>query len=317
MNNISNSRLIYGCMGLGGDAGKNTITKDEEKQAEDAVFAALEAGIDFFDHADIYAAGKAERAFGLVLKNNPGLRKKILIQSKAGIQLGKGPLGSAHYNLSKEHIVKQVELILERLQTDYLDSFLLHRPDPLLDVDVIAETFQLLKERGFVRNFGVSNMSVSQMKHIQNACKQNLIANQIQLSLGHSLLIDVGANVNTCNLSVNSGMDGLLEYCQANKVAIQTWGTLDQGLYTGKPCEELNEIQKNTTDLVSQLAEKYETTKPAILLAWLFKIPGIIQPIVGTTKPQRILACKDAMKVDLSREDWYGLWITAKGCGLP
>ena len=303
-------------MGLGGDWNTNPITSNDLKVAEKAVEAALEIGINYFDHADIYTLGKAETVFGELLRNNSTLRDKIILQSKAGILLHEGLLNSNIYNSNKEYLMNQVDVILKRLQTDYLDVFMIHRPDPLINPEEIAETFSALKKSGKVKSFGVSNMSIHQIQLLQNYFEEPLVANQIQLSLGHSLVIDTGVLVNRVNKVDYNGVEGLLEYGQMNNLAIQAYGSLAGGRFTGN-FELASAADKKTIQLVEEMAEKYQTTTAAIVLAWLFKIPGNIQPIIGTTNPQRIMACKDATTVELSRLDWYNLWITARGERIP
>lgn len=317
MNPIKSKSLIYGCMGLGGGWNQNSITAADERVAEMAIEAAMEIGISIFDHADIYTYGKAEEVFGRILKRRPSLRSEMVLQSKVGICRGANPGDSSIYNLSKTYIIAQVEGILRRLQTDHLDILLLHRPDALLVAEEVAETFDHLKQQGKVKQFGVSNMSVSQVRNLQRCCTDPLVANQLQLSLAHTLMLDLGVAVNTRLVTVDSGMQGILEYCQETGMTIQTWSSLDKGLYTETPHSQLTDKQQETSKLVAALAEKYSTTPASIVLAWLMMIPGNIHPIIGSTKPSRILACKDASLINITREEWYGLWISARGEKLP
>lgn len=317
MNPIKSKSLIYGCMGLGGGWNQNSITAADERVAEMAIEAAMEIGISIFDHADIYTYGKAEEVFGRILKRRPSLRSEMVLQSKVGICRGANPGDSSIYNLSKTYIIAQVEGILRRLQTDSLDILLLHRPDALLVAEEVAETFDHLKQQGKVKQFGVSNMSVSQVRNLQRCCTDPLVANQLQLSLAHTLMLDLGVAVNTRLVTVDSGMQGILEYCQETGMTIQTWSSLDKGLYTETPHSQLTDKQQETSKLVAALAEKYSTTPASIVLAWLMMIPGNIHPIIGSTKPSRILACKDASLINITREEWYGLWISARGEKLP
>ncbi len=302
-------------MGLGGGWDTNSLTANDILIAEKAIEAALESEITFFDHADIYKLGKAETLFGKILHKNSSLRTNITLQSKAGIQYRE--LGeSSIYNLSKKYLLQQVDGILKRLQTDYLDIFLLHRPDPLLNSEEIGETFRILKKSGKVKNFGVSNMSLAQIQLIQKYCDEPLVANQIQLSLGHSLVLDTGILVNRVNNADFNGVEGLLEYAQTHDLAIQAYSPLDGGRFTGK-FDLTSSNDKKTIQLVNQLAENYNTTVETIVLAWLFKIPGNIQPVIGTVNTERISACKDAVDLELSRVDWYNLWVTARGESIP
>ncbi len=314
--NLLKKQLIYGCMGLGGDWEATSYSKEDVLIAEKAVNAALEIGIIFFDHADIYKAGRSEAVFGELLKNNPSLRDKMILQSKAGIKHHEGALKSNIYDSSEAYLTRQVEEILNRLNTDYLDVFMLHRPDPLMHPETLAATFETLRASGKVKQFGVSNMSMHQIALIQNYYSEPLVANQMQLSLGHTLVFDSAVLVNRINTVDYNGVEGLLEYAQMNNLSIQCWGSLDSGRFTGNS-ELASADDKKAIQLVSQLAEKYDTSKESIVLAWLLKIPGNIQPIIGTKNPQRILACKDAVTIDLTRKEWYDLWILARGNRIP
>lgn len=312
---MQNKKIIYGCMGLGGLWNANPLTITDQKKADEIIETAIQAGISHFDHADIYTFGKAEQVFGNFLNNNPSLREKLFIQSKTGIELHAGPLQSSTYNLSSDYINSQVTKILNRLSTDYLDALLLHRPDPLTSMSEIAETLQLLKKSGKVKAFGVSNMSTAQIQLLQSYLDEPLIANQIELSLSHSMLLDLEVWVNRVESEKEAGLGDLLAYSQKNNMSIQAYSPLAQGLYTKSGIK--TEADKKTLFLIEELAEKYKTSSTAILLAWLWKIPADIQPVIGTTNLKRIKESVEAKSIELSREDWYALWINSKGVKLP
>jgi predicted oxidoreductase len=199
-------------MPFGGDWNRDPITKDAVLNAEKAVDAALAIGITMFDHADIYGRGKAEAAFGAILKNRPDVREQMVIQSKCGIRLGEGAL-PGRFDFSTEHILQAVDGSLRRLGIDYLDVLLLHRPDPLMEPDEVAAAFGQLKAAGKVRYFGVSNMSVAQIRFLQRALPDHLVVNQLEMSLAHLHWLDQGIHVNqAAGASVNFS-DGLIEYC--------------------------------------------------------------------------------------------------------
>lgn len=307
--------LIQGCMGLGGGWNNNPITPADEARAQETIETALDHGLTTFDHADIYAFGKAEAVFGRVLAALPHLRQRIHLQSKTGISLQAGASGVTHYNLSREYIVKQTLSILDRLKTDYLDTLLLHRPDPLMQAEEIAEAFEWLHTRGLVRFFGVSNMHLKHIRYIAGQSHYPIIVNQLQFSLGHRLLIESDISVNQKDTTPSASTDGMLAYCHDQGVTLQAWGALDQGAYLnseGASAQQLQVIEK-----VHQLAEQHNTTREGILLAWLFALPAKIVPIIGTTRPERIAACAQSLKVVLSRQEWYDLWIAARGNSLP
>lgn len=313
---LDKKQLIYGCMNLGGGWDTNAITNNDIIEAEKAIETAVVNGITFFDHADIYKIGKSEQVFGKLLAQNSALRTKIIIQTKAGIRYHEGKLNSSIYDFSKAYLIQQVEKSLKQLHTDYLDVFMLHRPDILINPEELAETFSELKTSGKVNHFAVSNMSTPQIKHMQSYLDEPLLANQIQLSLGHTMLLDAEVSVNRYDKIVNTGVEDLLQYAQKQQMTIQVWGSLDNGRFTGNTFKQ-QEGDEKVIDFVQLLSEKYNVSKEAIVLAWLFKIPANIQPVIGTTNTKRIEACAQALTLELSREDWYNLWILKRDTKLP
>ena len=302
-------------MGLGGSWDSLPLSSSDQKKADEVLETAINSGITSFDHADIYTFGKAEKAFGNYLRRHSSLRENLYIQSKTGIELHAGPIKSSRYNLSETYVLKQVDAILDRLSTEYLDALLLHRPDPLTSMEELAETLSLLRATGKVKSFGVSNMSVSQIQSLQHYMKEPLIANQIQLSLKHSLLYDLEVWVNRNESPKDAGLTNLISYSNQNKLSIQAYSPLANGLYSKSSTE--NETVRQTKVLIDNLAEKYKTGSSGILLAWLWRIPGNIQPIIGTTNLERIQESIAATNIKMTREDWYDLWIVSKGIKLP
>ena len=315
---ISTSRLVLGCMPFGGGWNRDPITPADVSTAEKAVDAALSIGVSMFDHADIYTMGKAEEVFGRILKARPGLREQVVIQSKCGIRAGEGAL-PGRFDFSREHILRAVDGSLGRLGVDYLDVLLLHRPDPLMEPDEVAEAFGKLKAEGKVRYFGVSNMSAAQIRFLQRSLPDQLAVNQLEMSLGRLDWLDQGIHVNQkAGTSVNFA-EGLMEYCQMERIQIQAWGPLAQGRFSGRSAETDAENMRKTAELVKQMAATKETTPEAIVIGWLMKHPAMIQPVIGTTNEQRIRACKDAEQQSglMTREEWYTLYVSARGKNMP
>jgi predicted oxidoreductase len=315
---LNTSRLILGCMPFGGGWNNEAITSEQLRQAEQAVDAALEIGIRMFDHADIYTRGKAEQAFGAILKSRPGLREQIVVQSKCGIRFGEGT-APQRFDFSREHILASVDASLRRLETDYLDVLLLHRPDPLVEPEEVAAAFGALKAAGKVRYFGVSNMSAAQIRFLQQALPDQIAVNQLELSLARLDWLDQTIHVNQqAGAGVNFS-EGLLEYCRLERIQIQAWGPLAQGKFSGRDVEDAAENIRSTAALVKQMAGEKATTPEAIVLGWLMRHPARIQPVIGTTNPQRIRACRDAelQAEQMTRDDWYRLYVSARGKGMP
>lgn len=311
---MTQHRLVYGCMGLGGSWEDEPYGAAEIDHAEQVVEAALDSGITAFDHADIYRRGKAEAVFGEVLARAPELRQKIHLQTKCGIRLpdGDGPGG---YDMRGSTIVRRVEESLTRLRTDHIDTLLLHRPDPLAVPDDVAKALTALHQQGLVRQFGVSNMSAAQIARLQRPLELPLVVNQLEMSLHRRDWLEAEVLVNTAQAAALGFPQGTVEWCQANGVQLQAWGPLARGRFTDLP---ETEEDRATAELVRRLAEKKGTTAETIVLWWLRRHPAGIVPVIGTSRPERIRACADAADdPQLTHREWYDLWITARGARLP
>jgi predicted oxidoreductase len=315
---IQTSRLVLGCMSFGGGWNRNPIGQTEIREAETAIDAALASGISMFDHANIYTMGKAEQVFGEVLKSRPELREQIILQSKCGIRFS-DETAPGRFDFSKTHILESVDAILQRLATPYLDILLLHRPDPLMEPEEIAEAFGILKAAGKVRYFGVSNMSASQIRFLQRTLPDQIAVNQLEMGLHHLHWLDQGVHVNqAAGVPVNFA-EGLIEYCQMESIQVQAWGPLSQGRFTGRSVENEPEPIQQTAALVQRMAREKGTTPEAIVLGWLMRHPAMIQAVIGTINPQRIAACADAEQQAglMTREEWYTLYVSARGAPMP
>lgn len=296
--NLSIPEIGMGCMRI--------VELENADAVKSWVDTALENGINFFDHADIYGKGRCEELFGKVL--TPSLREKIILQSKCSIRPG------IAFDFSKEHILNSVDGILKRLNTEYLDILLLHRPDALMEPEEVADAFRILKENGKVRHFGVSNQTPMQMELLSKYCDEPLLINQLQLSIAHCPMINSGINANMYNDSGINRDGGVLEYCRLKDITIQAWSPFQYGMFEGvflgnEKFEELNKV-------IDNLAEKYNVTNSAIAVAWILRHPAGIQTIVGTTNKDRIAQISKASEIRLTREEWYALYMAA-GNKLP
>ena len=295
---LTSSRLVYGCMRIVGDN-----SPESRRKGKLAVRTAYEAGFTHFDHADIYGGGKCEELFAEVLNNIPGMRQNIIITSKCGI-IGRNnpaPGAPARYDFSADYIRQSVDGSLKRLQTDYLDILLLHRPDYLLRAEEVGDVFQSLLNSGKVRYFGVSNFRPSQVSLLQQYCPMPLITNQIEINIHN----------------INALLDGTLDQCQQENISPQAWCPLGGVVYqawgnTFSPDDETR-IQRE----FERQAAKYNTENWIVMLAWLLKHPAQIFPIIGTTNSDRIRLSQQALEIDYSREDWYSLLEARNGQPVP
>lgn len=306
------SRIGYGTMSIGGTWDDTPVTDSVRKAAMQVVRAALEAGINFFDHADIYCHGKSEEAFAELWKDTPHLRQQIYLQSKCGIRFGP----PHRFDFSYEHIIASVEGSLKRLQTDYIDVLLLHRPDPLVEPEEVARAFDELHSAGKVRWFGVSNHTAAQMELLRKCLNQPLVANQVQFNPIHTHMLDEGILFNQDNTRLTRN-EGVIEYCRLHTITLQAWAPLATGRLTGRQRPKDGAHVQKAADLVSQMAAEKGVHPEAILIAWILRHPARIQPLPGTTNPERLRAAAEADRLSLTREEWYELFLAGRGEPLP
>lgn len=301
------SRVALGIMRMGNLA---------QTKCDDALSAALDQGINFFDSADIYGRdpeigrGSSEVHFGQALKHVGVARDQILIQSKAGIYANDQDQ-LTRYDASKDHLLKAVDGILQRLDCDYLDLLLIHRLDPLVEPAEVAEAFASLKAAGKVRHFGLSNCGPSQISLMQAAMEDPLVVDQLQFGLGHTQMIDEALNVNT-DLPTQTG--GLLDYLRLHQMALQDWSPFQFGTFAGTFIDHPDFADLNA--VLARLANQYGVSKNAIALAWILRHPVQSQVLIGTMNPVHIVASATGAEVQLSRQDWYDLYLAA-GHRLP
>lgn len=288
------SQLILGCMRIN-EPGKNPV---------ETIQTAYDHGINFFDHADIYGAGECETIFAKALKETSISRSDIYLQSKVGIKPG------IAFDFSKQHIIKAVEGSLKRLDTDYLDALLLHRPDTLVEPEEVAEAFSQLEKSGKVRAFGVSNQNPGQIELLKTAVKQPLNINQLQFGLKHTGMIDAGINVNMENQAGLVRDGGILEYSRIHDMTIQAWSPFQYGFFEGVFVGNDEKFPELNARLL-ELAEQYKVTPSGIAVAFINRHPAKIQTVLGTMTPSRIIEATEAADIVLTREEWYSLYMAA------
>lgn len=292
------SEISLGCMRI------SDLTNAE---INTLVHTAMDEGINFFDHADIYGGGQSEAKFADALGMNPRLREQMLIQTKCGIRQGE-------YDFSKEHILEAVDGSLKRLQTDYVDVLLLHRPDALVEPEEVAEAFTSLQKSGKVKNFGVSNMNPMQIDLLRKHVRQNILFNQLQFSITNTGMVNAGLNV---NMEIDPSVDrdgSILDYCRLHDITIQPWSPFQYGFFEGVFLDNDKFPELNQT--INRIAAARGVTNTAIAIAWILRHPARMQPIVGTTNPKRLKDICKASDVTLTRPEWYEIY-RAAGNKLP
>ncbi|MGQ8873182.1 aldo/keto reductase [Paenibacillus sp. TSA_86.1] len=283
------------------------INSLDSKDAEHFVRSAMEVGANFFDHADIYGTGTCEEIFADAVQMNPQVRENLILQSKCGIRKGM-------FDFSKEHILNSVDGILQRLRTEYLDVLLLHRPDALVEPEEVAEAFDQLEREGKVRHFGVSNQNPNQIALLKKYVKQPLVANQLQMSITNTTMIDSGINVNMENDAAVNRDGSILDYCRLHDITIQPWSPFQYGFFEGVflGSEKFPELNAK----IDEIAAKYNVSNTTIAIAWLLRHPAQMQPVTGTMNIERLQDCVKASEIHLTRPEWYEIY-RAAGNVLP
>ncbi len=273
--------------------------KLNDQQHLSLIQSCLEQEVTTFDHADIYGDYTSEADFGRALQLQPSLREKMQIVTKCGIKLKSNNRPNhkiKSYDLSKEHIITSVENSLRNLHTDRIDLLLLHRPSPLMDADDVAEAIIQLKKQGKILHFGVSNFTPSQFKLIQS--RLEIATNQIELHL----------------MKPKPFFNGTLDLCQRMKVSPMAWSPLASGrIFTDLDSAQVRRI----VSAAEPILEKYDAELDQILLAWLLRHPSKILPVLGTARPERVEAAVDALRIELTREEWFMLWEASLGHEIP
>ena len=279
------SRIIAGTMNWGSWDKKLSTTEMAQ-----TIHVCVENKITTFDHAAIYGDYTTEIDFGKALKTSEIDRTKIQLISKCGlINPVPNSMQIKQYDSSKESMIESVENSLRNLQTDYLDALLIHRPNPLMQVDEVAEAVSQLKKEGKILDFGVSNFTVSQTELLRSRLDVNY--NQIQFSATH----------------FEPMIDGSLDYMQLHNIRPMAWNPL------GTVFREDTKRTRDLKKLLARMVAKYEVGSDMILLAWILKHPASIIPVAGTVNVGRLQNIHKATEMEMDQEDWFAIWTESMG----
>ena len=291
--------IAVGCMGL---------NKLDGEGVRAFLSASLDAGLYFFDHADIYGGGECESLFGEAMVRLGVARDAYVLQSKCGIVPGK------MYDFSEEHILASVDGSLRRLRTDRLDFLLLHRPDALMRPEEVAAAFDKLAASGKVLRFGVSNMHPYQIELLQSCVRRPICVNQLQFSPAHAGMITAGLEANMRTEGAASHDGYVLDYCRLHGIAIQAWSPLRYGLLEGVYLDDPRFASLNAC--LARIAGECGVAKSAIVAAWILRHPAAMQVVTGTSNARRLLEMAEGARIELSRAEWYEIYLSA-GNRLP
>ena len=287
--------IAVGCM---------RISEMETVRLTEHISFCIEHGFNFFDHADIYGGGQCESRFAEAFKKTGYKREDVILQSKCAIRPG------VMYDFTKKHILESVDGILKRLDTDYLDVLLLHRPDALMEPEEVADAFELLEKEGKVRHFGVSNHRPYQIELLNKYVKQELCANQLQFSIPFSNMVAAGMETNMLTDGAIDRDGGILDYCRLKDITIQAWSPFQYGFFEGIFLGN-NEKYPELNKALEEISQKYDTTPTAIATAWILRHPANIQMIAGTTNTERMSEIIKGSEIRLEREEWYRLYLSS------
>lgn len=297
--NFGTSQLQIPAIGLG----CMRITELDEKEIPGYLQKCLELGINFFDHADIYGGGACEERFSRGFQEISAAREQVILQSKCGICPG------VMYDFSEEHILRSVDGILKRLNTEYLDILILHRPDALIEPEEVAAAFDKLEYSGKVKFFGVSNHKPSQIELLKKYVKQDILADQLQFSIPFSNMVANGLEVNMLTDGAADRDGSILDYCRLNDMTIQAWSPFQAG--NGKGIFINSDEYSELNRVLEELSGKYDVSKTTIASAWILRHPAKIQLIAGTMNSSRLEEIAKAAEITLTREEWYRLYLAA------
>jgi predicted oxidoreductase len=301
------SRIALGCMGLAGTWNPADVGEEHRRKAIASVEAALAAGINFFDHADIYGGTACESIFKDCLQALNPDRESLFIATKVGIRSG-------YYDHSPDYIRESVEGSLRRLGIDYIDLYQLHRPDPLSHPGETAEALDELMEEGKIRDVGVSNYYPNQTNALSAYLEMPLVTNQFEFSLLHLAPLYEGRE--------GQGGDGVLDHCLEHEITPLAYSPVGRGWLAGRREIPADHPQKERFERVLAalrgLADRYSGATPTQLaLAWILNHPAGIIPLVGSNNPEHIREAAGATEIELSRTDWYKLWVASRGANVP
>jgi len=301
------SALAYGCWRVAGTWDAREVTPDLEAAGRHAIHTAVDAGFTLFDNADIYTSGLAEKILGDALRESPGLRDRVLIATKAGVRRAgePHPTSPVRYDASAEYLERACEASLRRLRVETVDLFMIHREDVLSDPAEMAGAFDRLHRAGKVRCFGLSNYRPSLVTAILKAARVPLVAHQVEISLAR----------------LAPFTDGTLDQCLAEGLTPLAWSPLAGGLL-GEGAKRLLPGQSGynvdgVRPVLAEIAAQRGVSPTAVALAWLMRHPSGIVPIIGSANPERIRDAARAADLTLDREEWYRLYVAARGTPLP
>lgn len=285
---LSLSRMVYGIWRMREDKEGTSPKRIIEK-----IEACLGLGIDSFDHADIYGDFENEELFGKALAEKPLLKSKIKIITKCGIQVPGKKYQVKHYNTSRDHIRYSVERSLKKLTVETLDLVLIHRPDPLMDPNELADIFKTLISEGKVQHFGVSNFTPTQFRMLQAKYDLPLVTNQVEFSPLYSTPL----------------FDGTFDLALEQNFYPMVWSPTAGGKIFSPTTERETKLKEK----LEEIAKRYSCRSDQILYSWFLNHPAKLIPVLGTNDIKRIISASKAFSYPISKTEWFEILEVGRG----
>jgi len=297
------SRLCLGCMSYGSSKAREWILNEEA--ALPFYQQAIEAGINFFDTADLYSQGMSEEVTGRALKKLGVRREQVVIATKVFYPTGTSP---NERGTSKKHVRHAIDASLRRLGLDYVDLYQIHRYDRSTPMEETLEALTDLIKQGKVLYLGASSMAAWEFAKFVSVAKANGFPRFISMQ-------------NHYNLVYREEEREMIPLCREESVGIIPWSPLARGFLAGnRPRSAESETVRGKTDASAQrlyhqesdyqvidrvidMAKKRGLSNAQIALAWMLHKPGITSPIIGATKPHHLEEAVKALEVQLTQDD--------------
>ena len=296
------SRICLGTMTYGSSKWREWVL--DEEASRPLIKQALEAGIDFFDTADMYSLGASEEVLGRALKDFGPARDKVIIATKVFFPVGDDP---NQRGLSRKHVMHAIDDSLRRLGTDYVDLYQIHRFDPETPIEETLEALHDVVRAGKVLYLGASSMAAWQFAKMLYTTDAN----------GWTRFATMQ---NHYNLIYREEEREMIPLCLEEGIGVLPWSPLARGLLAGKRRPETIRARTDTygkqiygaeigaadarvIERLEVVAAEQGLTPAQVALAWLLQKPGVVAPIVGASKPQHLDDAMAALKVRLAAEE--------------
>jgi aryl-alcohol dehydrogenase-like predicted oxidoreductase len=296
------SRVCVGCMGFGEPSAGHPTWAIGEDAARGVIRCAIDAGINFFDTANLYSKGTSEETLGKTLKDFTQ-RENIVIATKLGAPMRSGPNS---FGLSRKAVMTEIDYSLKRLGTDYIDLYQIHRADPFTPWEETLEALHDLVKMGKVRYLGASSMRTWQFAKALHLQKMNGWTRFISMQHNYNLIAREEEN-EMIPLCTDEGIQTLVYSPLARGRLARAWDETsvraEAEPAAAKLYEATAEADKKIIDAIGQVAKEHDVSRAVISLAWIYRNTVVAAPIVGALKTSHIDDAVKALSTTLTKDD--------------